>query len=61
MVMTTMTRLKKKTPSEDNTFPSLFLVFDVKGGEEDFIRYYITYFLGLKYEQSTMLDILYSS
>jgi hypothetical protein len=33
-LMTTM-RLKKKTPSEDIDFPSLFLVFDAKGGEED--------------------------
>jgi hypothetical protein len=30
--MMTMTRLKKKTPSEDIDFPSLFLVFDAKGG-----------------------------
>jgi hypothetical protein len=33
--MMTMMRLKKKTPSEDIAFPSLFLVFDAKGGEED--------------------------
>jgi hypothetical protein len=33
--MTMMTRLKKKTLSEDIDFPSLFLVFDAKGGEED--------------------------
>jgi hypothetical protein len=33
--MTMMTSLKKKTPSEDVAFPSLFLVFDAKGGKED--------------------------
>jgi hypothetical protein len=33
--MTTVMRLKRKTPSEDIIFPSLFLVFDAKGGEED--------------------------
>jgi hypothetical protein len=31
----TTTRLKKKTLCEDIAFPSLFLVFDAKGGEED--------------------------
>jgi hypothetical protein len=34
MMMMMMTRLKK-TLSEDIAFPSLFLVFDAKGGEED--------------------------
>jgi hypothetical protein len=30
-----MTMSSKKNPSEDFAFPSPFLVFDAKGGEED--------------------------
>jgi hypothetical protein len=33
--MTMMTMSSKKKPSEDFAFPSLFLLFDAKGGEED--------------------------
>jgi hypothetical protein len=45
-VMTMTTRLKKSL-SEDLIFPSLFLVFDAKGGEEDLSILAIFIFLGL--------------
>jgi hypothetical protein len=42
-----MMRSKKKNLSEDLVFPSLFLVFDVKGEEEDLSIYLVIFFIGL--------------
>jgi hypothetical protein len=57
-----MMRLTKNL-SEDATFPSLFLVLDTKGAEEDLsiLAILFSYSSGCNMRLSTMLDISYSS
>jgi hypothetical protein len=52
-----------KNLSEDAAFPSVFLVLDAKGGEEDLsiLAILFSYSSGCNMRLSTMLDISYSS
>jgi hypothetical protein len=48
----------KKNPSEDFAFPSLFLVFDAKGGEEDPSIYLFSYFLFSSFSNCNIRQVL---